>query len=193
MRYGLSLTREGGTMVRGDKIHLTNLDPANAEVSRAWINDPEVNLYLLTGQVPVSVAAEAAWYEKAVADWSAGTAYQFEIHVADDGRYIGNCGLHHVDMRNRSAEIGILIGEVSEQNRGYGSDAILTLTRFGFDTLGLNRLEIRSQADNERSMHLYERLGFKPIGRMREATYTYGRFADEALFDMLVGEWRARG
>ncbi len=95
-------------------------------------------------------------------------------------------------MRNRSAEIGILIGEVPEQNRGYGSDAILTLTRFGFDTLGLNRLEIRSQADNERSMHLYERLGFKPIGRMREATYTYGHYVDEALFDMLVGEWRAR-
>jgi RimJ/RimL family protein N-acetyltransferase len=42
-------------------------------------------------------------------------------------------------------------------------------------------------------MHLYERLGFKPVGRMREATYTFGHFVDEALFDMLASEWRARG
>ena len=68
----------------------------------------------------------------------------------------------------------------------------MTLTRFGFDTLGLNRIEIRSQADNERSMHLYEKLGFKPMGRMREATYTFGHFVDEALFDMLASEWRPR-
>jgi len=177
-------------MVRGEAIYLTNLDPANAETVRAWINDPEINRYLLTGQVPVSAAAEAAFYERAVIDWAAGTAFQFEIHVAEDGRYIGNCGLHKVDMRHRSAEVGILIGETSEQNRGYGRDAIMTLTRFGFDTLGLNRVEIRSQADNERSMHLYEKLGFKPMGRLREATYSFGNFVDEAIFDMLASEWR---
>jgi RimJ/RimL family protein N-acetyltransferase len=180
-------------MLTGESVYLTNLDPANADTARRWINDPEINRYLLTGQVPVSAADEAAWYQKAVADWSAGTAYQFEIHLIADDRYIGNCGLHKVDMRHRSAEIGILIGETSEQNHGFGSDAIMTLTRFGFDTLGLNRLEIRSQADNDRSMHLYERLGFKPVGRMREATYTFGHFVDEALFDMLASEWRARG
>jgi RimJ/RimL family protein N-acetyltransferase len=178
-------------MLKGEKIYLTTLDPANAETARAWINDPEINRYLLTGQVPVSIAAEAAFYQRAVTTWSESTAYQFEIHVADDGRHIGNCGLHNVDMRHRSAEIGILIGETSEQNRGYGRDAIMTLTRFGFDTLGLNRIEIRSQADNERSMHLYEKLGFKPMGRLREATYTFGHYVDEAIFDMLVGEWRA--
>lgn len=178
-------------MVRGDKIYLANLDPANAETARAWVNDPEINRYLLHGQIPVSTASEAAWYQNAVATWSAGTAYQFQIHVAADGRYIGNCGLHNVDMLHRSAEIGILIGELDAQNRGYGSDAIMTLTRFGFDTLGLNRIEIRAQADNERSMHLYEKLGFTPVGRLREATYTFGHFVDEAILDMLASEWRA--
>jgi RimJ/RimL family protein N-acetyltransferase len=177
-------------MLRGDKIYLTNLDPANAETARGWINDPEINRYLLTGQVPVSAAAEAAFYGRAVTDWAAGKSYMFEIHAADDGRYIGNCGLHNVDMRHRSAEVGIFIGDTTEQNHGYGRDAIVTVTRFGFDTLGLNRIEIRSQADNERSMHLYEKLGFKPMGRLREATFTFGHFVDEAIFDMLASEWR---
>lgn len=179
-------------MVRGERIYLTPLDPANAETARAWINDPEVNRYLLTGQVPVTREQEAEFYRRAEADWAAGTGYGFELHVTETGRYIGNCGLHKVSMRHRSAEIGILIGELDEQNRGYGRDAILTLTRWGFDTLGLNRIEIRSQADNERSMHLYPKLGFKPAGVLREATYSYGKFVDEAVFDMLASEWRER-
>jgi len=180
-------------MIRGERVYLTPLDPANAETARAWINDPEVNRYLLTGQVPVTIEQEAAFYRRAEANWTAGCGYVFELHIADDGRYIGNCGLEKVDMRHRSAEIGILIGELDEQNKGYGSDAIMTLTRWGFETLGLNRIEIRSQADNERSMHLYEKLGFKPTGVLREATFTYGTFVDEALFDMLASEWRALG
>jgi RimJ/RimL family protein N-acetyltransferase len=180
-------------MIRGESVCLTPLDPANAETARGWINDPEINRYLLTGQVPVTIEQEAAFYRKAETDWQARTAYGFEIRVADGDRYIGNCGLHKVDLRHGSAEIGILIGELDAQNKGYGSDAILTLVRFGFETLRLNRVEIRSSADNERSMHLYEKLGFTMTGRLREATFTYGHFIDEVLFDILVGEWRARG
>jgi RimJ/RimL family protein N-acetyltransferase len=180
-------------MIRGETIHLTTLDPSNAETARGWVNDPEINRYLLSGQVPVTIEQEADFYRRVEANWAAAKGYVFEIHVAADGRYIGNCGLDEVDMRHRSAQIGIFIGDIAAQNKGYGSDTILTLMRFGFDTLGLNRIEIRSQADNERSMHLYEKLGFKAVGHLREATYTYGKFVDEALFDMLASEWRARG
>src|SRR5450759_5699461 len=161
-------------MIRGEHVYLTPLDPANAEIARGWINDPEINRYLLNGQVPVTIEQQQAYYRKAEEDWQAGTGYRFEIRLADDDRYIGNCSLDHVDLRHRSAEIGILIGKLDAQNKGYGRDAVMTLTRFGFDTLGLNRIEIRSQADNERSIHLYEKLGFKSTGRLREATYTYG-------------------
>jgi len=179
-------------MIRGDKVYLTPLDPANAETSRRWVNDPAINRYLLSGQVPVTIDQEAEFYRRAASNWAAGTGYVFEIHATDDDTYIGICGLDDVSMRHRSAQIGILVGELERQDRGYGSDAIMTLVRFGFDTLGLNRIEIRSQADNDRSMYLYEKLGFTRVGRLRQATYTFGRFVDEALFDMLADEWRAR-
>ncbi|MDO8964626.1 MAG: GNAT family protein [Coriobacteriia bacterium] len=178
-------------MIRGESIHLTPLDRTNAERVRAWINDPEVNQYLLTGQVPVTPEQEAAFYERAEKDWNEGTGYIFEIHAEGVEGLIGHCGLHKVDMRHRSAELGIFIGVLDQQNKGRGRDAIMTLVRFGFDTLGLNRIEIRSQADNDRGMHLYPKLGFTPVGRLREATYTHGNFQDEAIFDMLESEWRA--
>jgi RimJ/RimL family protein N-acetyltransferase len=154
-------------MLRGEKVCLTPLDPANATTARAWINDAEINRYLLTGQIPVTLEGQDAFYRKAEEDWRARTGFRFEIRIASDDRYIGNCGLEHVDLRHGSAEIGICIGEADAQNKGYGSDAIITLLRFGFDTLRLNRIEIRSSADNERSLHLYEKLGFTPTGRLR--------------------------
>lgn len=179
-------------MLRGDTLYLTPLDPVNAEIARAWMNDPEINRYLLTGQVPITREQEVSFYERTAARYAAGTGYVFEIHVAADGRYVGNCGLDKVDLRHRSAEIGILIGEPDAQNSGYGRDAIRTLLRFGFDTLGLHRIAIKCQADNDRGMHLYPKLGFREVGRERDATYTFGKWVDEAVFDMLDSEWRAR-
>ena len=179
-------------MLRGDTVYLTPLDAGNAEVARAWINDPGVNRYLLAGQVPVTRQQEASFYEDAARDHAAGARFVFEIHVAADGRYIGNCGLEKVDMRHRSAEIGIVIGELDAQNNGYGRDAIRTLLRFGFDTLGLHRIAIKCQADNDRGMHLYPKLGFLEVGRERDATYTFGRWVDQVVLDMLDSEWRAR-
>jgi RimJ/RimL family protein N-acetyltransferase len=179
-------------MLVGDKTVLTTLDMANAETVRGWLNDSRVNRYLLTGQVPVTPGQELAFYEASEAAWAAGTAYRFEIHVSEDGRYIGNCGLDRVDMRHRDADIGIVIGELDSQDKGYGRDALETLLRFAFDTLGLHRVQIECFVTNERGEHLYGSLGFTEVGRRRDAVFSDGAFVDEFIFDMLEGEWRAR-
>ena len=179
-------------MLVGEKTVLTPLDHANAETIRGWINDARVNRYLLTGQVPVTPAQESAFYEASEVAWAAGTAYRFEIHVAADGRYIGNCGLDRVDLRHRDATIGIVIGDLESQDKGYGRDALTTLLRFAFDTLGLHRVQIECHVTNERGLHLYRSLGFAEVGRRRDAVFTNGGFVDEYVFDMLEGEWRSR-
>lgn len=179
-------------MIKGDKVYLTPLDSANAEQARAWINDPEVNTWLLSGQVPVSREGELAFYAADEALRAAGTAYRFEIHVAEDGRYIGNCGLEQIDRLHRHAEVGICIGSLPDQNRGFGRDAIVTLLRFGFDTLGLHRIAILANAENERAVHLYASVGFTEVGREREVVYMRGKFRDHVMLDMLDREFRER-
>lgn len=175
-------------MLRGDTVYLSALDPANAEQSRAWINNPDVNEWMLSGHVPITAAAEAAFYERMDAS---PADHVFEIRLLADDSYIGNCGLNGADLIHRHAELGIVIGDVSEQNRGRGRDAILTLLRYGFDTLGLNSIEIRLVAGNERAAHLYPSLGFKPAGVLREHLFLRGAYHDEIVLDMLAIEWRA--
>ncbi len=179
-------------MLVGEKVRLVALDRGNAEQARAWINDPEVNTWLLSGQIPVSREGELAFYEGSERGLANGTDYRFEIHVAGDDRYIGNCGLEQVDRIHRHGEVGICIGSLPDQNQGFGRDAIVTLLRFGFDTLGLHRIAILANAGNERAVHLYGSIGFREVGREREVVYMRGRFRDHIVFDMLDREFRER-
>jgi hypothetical protein len=93
-------------MIRGTSVYLARFDAANAEQARAWLNDPDVNEWMLSGQLPVSRAQEVSFFELTERQWNEGSAYRFEIHAADDGRLIGICGLDSTDLVHRHAEVG---------------------------------------------------------------------------------------
>ncbi len=179
-------------MIEGSKTYLTRFDAANAETARGWINDPAVNEWLLSGQLPVSREQEESFYAATESAWNAGTAYRLEIHAAEGDRFIGICGIEQVDRLHRHGEIGILIGSLEHQNLGYGRDALVTLLRFGFDALGLHRISIMASVGNERAVHLYSSIGFVEVGREREVAFMRGRFHDHICYDMLEDEFRAR-
>jgi len=90
-------------MIRGTVVYLTRFDKANAETLRGWLNDPAVNEWLISSQLPYSSEQEAAFFDLTEREWSAGTAYRFEIHVAEDDRLIGIVGLDSVSLLHRAA------------------------------------------------------------------------------------------
>jgi len=174
-------------MIAGKSIVLTALDPSNAETVRSWMNDPEVNRYLLAGHIPLTPGEERAFYEAVEASPS---SYVLEIHLAEDMRLIGHVGLDGVDLRHRHGEMGIVIGDKREHGKGYGRDAIVTMLRFAFNTLGLHKVGIKAREDNERGVHLYSSIGFTEVGKERENDFAEGRFFDVIEFDMLEREFR---
>jgi RimJ/RimL family protein N-acetyltransferase len=176
-------------MIRGDKIYLTELDPANAETVRAWLNDPEVYRYLMVGHTPITKDDELHYYER---QGATSDAQSFEIHVAEDGRYIGNVGLKDMHPVHRRAEMGIAIGRKEDWGKGFGFDAIVTCLRYGFDTRGLHTVKIRAHAGHVRALELYRRAGFVEVGRERETVFQEGRFADYVVLDMVDWEFRER-
>jgi len=176
-------------MIKGEKTYLTELDRANAETIRAWLNDPEVHRFLLVGHVPLSKEDEERFYDEQV---GASDSRNFEIHVAADGRFIGHVGLSAISLVHRHAEIGVVIGSKEDWGRGYGADAIITCLRFAFFTLGLHTVCIRAEERHERALDLYRRLGFVETGRQRQWIYREGCFRDHVVFDMLEPEFRAR-
>jgi RimJ/RimL family protein N-acetyltransferase len=178
-------------MINGQSVVLTELDPNHADVVRGWLNDPEIRRWMISGHIPITHAAELAWYEQAEAESAAGTGYNFEIHAADDMRLLGICGLMDVARFDRHGEVGIFIGDSVEHGKGFGRDALLALVRFGFETLGLNTLRLNAIDGNDRAIGLYKAVGFKPVGTHRESRYIRGRFHDVELLDMTRDEFDA--
>ena len=70
------------------------------------------------------------------------------------------------------------------------SDTMWTLFRHVFETQNLNRVSIRVFKSNQRSIKVYERVGFKLEGRLRQDRYSQGRFEDTLIMGILHDEWK---
>jgi RimJ/RimL family protein N-acetyltransferase len=112
----------------------------------------------------------------------------FAVETLADSRLIGSCALRGTSPENRSANLGIKLGDKTRWDGGYGTDAMRTLCRFGFEMMNLHRIELEVYADNARARHVYERVGFKTEGCLREAYYKYGRYIDVITMGLLKGE-----
>jgi aminoglycoside 6'-N-acetyltransferase len=71
--------------------------------------------------------------------------------------------------------------------RGLGTDAVRTLARHLFDDLGHHRITIDPAAHNERAIASYRKVGFKPVGVMRQYERAPdGTWHDGLLMDLLA-------
>jgi len=82
------------------------------------------------------------------------------------GRIVGGSGLHRIDWKYRLFEIGYWVRRESE-GRGYATETVQLLTRLAFDLLDANRVELRIDARNIRSLRVAERVGFVLEGTLR--------------------------
>lgn len=176
-------------MIRGRNIELRALERESGETLRAWANEPEVNRWMQTGRIPLTAEQELAFIDRM---GSSDHDQVFQIHLAETGALIGVIGLHAIDWIDRHGEIGIFIGDIAQQDRGNGRDAITTLLRHAFDTLGLHTVRILAVDGNERGLGLYQSIGFQHRGTFRSNTFLRGQWHDMHLLDMLDSEYRAR-
>jgi aminoglycoside 6'-N-acetyltransferase len=82
-----------------------------------------------------------------------------------------------------SAAVDIFVGTAA-QGRGVGADAMRTLLAWLIDVRGHHRLTVDPAAENRRAIHVYETLGFRPVGVLRR----YERVEDGVWRDALLME-----
>ncbi len=174
-------------MIEAKQINLRSLEMTDLERMHRWINDREITRFLSV-RYQMSLAAEEAWLRGRTAALMAYGDVSFAIETKD-GRHIGSCGLHQATPENRAASLGIMIGEKDCWSHGYGTDAVRTLARFGFDDMNLHRIELHVYDFNERAIAAYRRCGFVEEGRMRDAHYGGGRYIDVIVMSVLRDEF----
>lgn len=100
-----------------------------------------------------------------------------------DGEYIGNIGLHDIDLYNKKAIIGYWLAE-DFQGSGVMTDCVRTLVKHAFDTLELNSISIHCALDNNKSRAIPERLGFIESGILKNGEILYGIPHDMVIYSL---------
>jgi RimJ/RimL family protein N-acetyltransferase len=156
----------------------------------AVFSDPEVVRYL--GRGPWTDPAQAVEaIDKTLANYASGAGLRLAIVLRASGRMIGDACLFHFDDANRRCEAGYSLAR-AHWGQGYASEALEALLGYGFDTLGLNRVEADIDPLNLGSGRVLEKLGFLREGYMPERWIVDGVPADTAFYGLLRRYWQAR-
>lgn len=174
--------------VRGELVGLGPIRREYIPLYQRWMNDFETTRFLDYQPRPMTLEQETAWFEGTA---SGNGEITFTIYELSTGRPIGNCGLHNLDLRNRRAELGILIGEPEARGKGYGTEAMRLLADFGFTALGLQSLMLWTYEYNIAGQRCYAKAGFREMGRRRASRWHAGRFWDEIAMDLLASEFES--
>jgi RimJ/RimL family protein N-acetyltransferase len=152
-----------------------------------FFNDPEITQYLLMYR-PMNLEQEEEWYKAAI---KKENVIYFAILIDDPEKMIGSCSIN-IDWRNRVGNVGITIGEKKYWGKGLGTEAMIKLCEYGFNTLNLQRIELETYEFNERAFKSYIKVGFIEEGRRRKAIFANGKYWDSITMSLLADEWNKK-
>ena len=126
------------------------------------------------------------WCQK---HWEESSGYPYLIHEKKTGQPIGVIDFTKFSEPNKTGEIGYWLGDLAVGN-GYMSEALSGLEKTVFG-LGINRIEIKNDTQNDRSVHVTQRAGYHLDGVARQDAWDsyHNRFRDTNIWSKLRSEW----
>ena len=150
-----------------------------------WINDASSSKYILGSGFPVNKTMLSRYFEEN----QPPNAVLFAICDVDTDLHFGNARLGHIDWINRSARYGRLIGNADYRGNGYGGEALFLLLKYGFHSLGLNRIWSAANIENSPSRKSNDGVGMIEEGVLREFIWCDGKFHDAMALSMLRSDF----
>lgn len=111
------------------------------------------------------------------------------IEYKEEGKVIGNIDLIRWNEKDKEAEIGYILNR-KYWNKGFMTEALKPLLRFGFENMELNRIEIRCDERNVASARVIEKNGLTYEGTWRQKKIIKGEFVSLRYYSMLREEYK---
>jgi RimJ/RimL family protein N-acetyltransferase len=148
--------------------------------------DPEITNFLELIPQPYREHEARTWVDAAAAMWRDQIASPFAV-LAEEA-VVGGAGITWIDRADAVGDIGYWLRR-DARRRGYTTRAVLLLARWAFEH-GCERLQIRADTENEASMRVAERVGFRREGVLRSIRFNprLGRRMNFALYSLLPDE-----
>jgi ribosomal-protein-alanine N-acetyltransferase len=123
--------------------------------------------------------------------YEGGHGFRWGIRLKGESEMVGSLGFYSWDKENAKAEVGYDL-KPAYWRRGIMKEALERIVGFGFEDMGLNRMQVTIMSSNPGSMTLIEKIGFKREGILRDYSKFEGKYTDEHVFSMLKREWSGK-
>jgi len=120
--------------------------------------------------------------------YRSGEFYDWGIELRDTGKMIGTCGFTRFDYGNDSGEVGYVINP-DYWGRGYATEAVKRVIRFGFDYLSLHRIEAKYMEENVASRRVMEKCGMTFEGVYRDSLFIKGGYVSVGVCAILKSDF----
>ncbi len=176
-------------LLRGRHVTLEPLLPEHAKELAAAIG-PDDDVFRWTNTAPRTEEEMLAWIAARREDRPTGRSLAFAQRDAATGRLVGSTSLFDLNEKERSAEIGHTWLAAQARRSGVNTEAKLLLLTHAFEALKLARVQLVTDARNERSQRAIERLGATREGVLRNWRRNLeGGLRTSVVYSVIDGEW----
>src|SRR3989338_3716457 len=155
-----------------NRLILKPLKKEDIENIMKWVNDPDVvkNFQNFKG----FTKKELKFIKKVIAGKN---DFAFSIFCRADNAYIGQCSINQISWPNKFGRFSVFITKENCGN-GFAEEAIGHLLHIAFSRLKLHKVWGVCWVTNKKAWHIYQKLGFKKEGILKDEYYWRGQYHD---------------
>lgn len=175
-------------VLEGKRLRLRRMDRPDAETMFRYWSDPEVVRYM---NMPPFTSEEDTFEMINMLNGLSESedALRWGIELKEKALLIGSCGFNVWQLSGAyRGEIGYDLGR-DYWGQGYMAETLQLLLTFGYETMGLNRIEALVDPRNDNSRRLLQKLGFVEEGLLREYQRSESGFVDLMIYSLLKKEY----
>ena len=172
--------------LKGKNVLLRSFEQEDIERLRNLSNSPDFENVVVGWSFPISRKDQQEWFENYK---PSEKMLRLIIETEEDGT-VGMTGLRNIDWKNGTADAaGMRIAKTNLRCKGIATDAYMTLFKYAFEELRLNRINGSALQYNAISLHVTQKVGFKQEGIQRQAVYKNGKYEDVVMLGILKEDY----
>ena len=175
--------------IETERLFLRDVQADDAEAIWSYSSNPV--FYQSMGRpVPVSKEKVMSDIQNILLGEDTRTPRNWIIVLKSTGKVIGDCGFSEYRTSNRRGEVNYAIDPAC-WNQGYATEAVLCVIKFGFEEMGLNRIQAICSTENKVSERVIQKTGMNYEGLLRNYIQCEGKTLDMKMYSLLKNEWQS--
>ncbi|MED4581231.1 GNAT family protein [Brevibacillus choshinensis] len=176
-------------IIETERFLLRQMTKADAPAVFSIFSDPDVTKDM--GEAPFTQVKQAELLIEFMNGlFDEDRAIRWGIILKEENTLIGTCGYNGWETnRGSRGEIAYDLGK-PHWRKGYMTEVIQSLITFGFESMGLYRIEAFTNVDATPSMQLLKKNGFQEDGILRGYACFHGEYVDQRCFSLLQKDWQ---